>query len=53
LIVGLRREKFKNYRRRIKRIQQKRQIAWENHYEEFQDEDEEQEAVEESNASQS
>ncbi len=53
LIVGLRREKFKNYRRRIKRIQQKRQIAWENHYEEFQEEDEEQEAVEESNASQS
>lgn len=43
LVKGLQREKLRNYRRRVKRIKQRRQIAWTDHYEQFVDEEDEDE----------
>lgn len=43
LVKGLQREKLRNYRRRVKRIKQRRQIAWTDHYEQFVDEEDDDE----------
>lgn len=43
LVKGLQREKLRNYRRRVKRIKQRRQISWTDHYEQFVDEEDDDE----------